>query len=96
MEDFAGDLEAFARIIRQQLPFKNRLWLKGIKSSVCKKTGPVIKAALNDIKKHEQNGRSRTWARNAEESRTSAHTMGYHLIRGDENQYPQSISVSSD
>lgn len=79
-KDLADDLIALGNIIRQQLPYKNRIWLGGVTSGIGTKIGPTIKSAIADIKKHERDGRAVTWPRNAVERRASLNTIGVSYI----------------
>lgn len=79
-QDLAEDLESLAAIIRKQLPYKNPIWLRGIRNGIGAKISPPIKTTLEDIRKHEKNGRGVTWPRNPQEARASSSTMGYHII----------------
>ncbi|KAI0054906.1 hypothetical protein BV25DRAFT_1816378 [Artomyces pyxidatus] len=76
----ADDLEAAARLIRDQLPYRNPIWLRSLAH---RKVGEDVAHLVRDIRHVETTGRTRdtTWPRagDAESQRRSRNTMGYQI-----------------
>lgn len=76
----ANELEDAVRIIRSQLPYKNRIW---ISSMVDRNIGGDVSLLVSDVRHFEVTGRSRetTLPRRGDRdgSRRSRNTMGYQM-----------------
>jgi hypothetical protein len=76
----ADELAQAAKIIRSQLPHRNRIWINSIAS---RNLGGDVSLMVKDIRYVEQTGRRRdlTWAHagDREGMRRSQNTMGYQV-----------------
>ncbi|KAG8942368.1 hypothetical protein FRC03_003274 [Tulasnella sp. 419] len=79
LKDLMDDFEAVAKLIRNQLPYKNHLWMKNIRRTLGGNVHSKVKEVLEHVNRHENGGVGTTWPRNRAEQRSSKHTMGYQL-----------------
>jgi len=86
LDDFRG----IARLLEEQLPHENPVWMGGFRTEYGIKWQKKIKGTLRTVERFRKNGRSHTWARTRKERRESRVTMGLQLGS------TRSLSESSD
>ncbi|KLO16559.1 hypothetical protein SCHPADRAFT_204449 [Schizopora paradoxa] len=86
-------LREAAQIIEDQLPFRNRLW---IRSMVKLGIGKAASSLVSDVRWAEKTGktRARTWAENNQELRRSKNLMGYQFDVANQGSLSRSLPTS--